>query len=103
MTAIFSTDTDFARIANLCMALGVPQDDWVLFWRWADELPAGKAVDELNAYVDVLIARRCLHPDDDAMSQLIALDMTDEEIRTRVGALVVKPETKLSRCRPSRA
>ncbi|WP_319432643.1 hypothetical protein [Mycobacterium sp. RTGN5] len=103
MTAIFSTDKDFARIAELCMALGVPQDDWVLFWRWADELPTGKAVDELSSYVDVLIAQRCLNPGDDVMSQLIALDMTDEEIRTRVGALVVKPETKLSPYKPSRA
>ena len=88
MTAIFSTDTDFARIANLCMALGVPRDDWVLFWRWADELPAGKAADELNAYVDVLIAQRCLKPGDDVMSQLIALDMTVDDIRRRVGTLI---------------
>jgi cytochrome P450 len=103
MTAIFSTDEDFARIAEVCGALGVPQDDWVLFWRWADELPAGKAADELNAYVDVLIADRCRRPADDLLSQLIALNSTDDEIRMRVGALVAKPHRQLSPCRPSHA
>jgi len=97
MTAMFSTDPDFLRIADLCATLGVPQDDWVQFWRWADELPGGKAVDELNSYVDVLVAGRCVRPADDAVSRLIALGLTDEEIRGRVAALVTKPEDELSR------
>jgi hypothetical protein len=103
MTAIFGTDNDFLRIAEVCLSLGVPQDDWVLFWRWADELPDGKAVDELNSYVDVLVAARCVRPADDVMSRLIALDLTVDEIRRRVADLVAKPEEQLSRCRPSRA
>jgi cytochrome P450 len=80
MTAIFSTDKDFVRIAEVCVALGVPQDDWVLFWRWADELPAIKAVDELNAYVDVLIADRCRRTAGDLLSQLIQLEVDGEEL-----------------------
>jgi cytochrome P450 len=103
MTATFSTDNDFVRITDVCTALGVPRDDWMLFWRWADELPGRKAADELNAYVDVLIAERCRKPADDVLSRLIALDLTVDELRAAIGALVVKPATELSRCRPSRA
>ena len=91
MTAIFGTDHDFLRIADVCATLGVPQDDWVLFWRWADELPDGKAVDELNSYVDVLVAERCVRPGDDAVSQLIASDMAADEIRASIAALVANP------------
>jgi len=88
VTLAFSTDGDFARISNVCTALGVPADDWVLFWRWADELPAPKAVDELNSYVDVLIAQRCRTPADDMISRYIDADMTVEEIYAQVAAMV---------------
>lgn len=88
MTAAFP-DQGFARIAEVCTSLDVPQDDWVLFWRWADELPAAAAVDELNSYLDVLIAERCRKPGADGLSQLIALGVTDDEIRRRVGLLVM--------------
>jgi hypothetical protein len=98
MTATFPADHDFVRIADLCTFLGVPQDDWMSFWRWADELPAGKAVDELNSYVDVLIASRCARPANDGMSDLIALDLADDEIRRRIATLVAKPQVEISRC-----
>lgn len=97
MTAMFSADHDFLRIADVCATLGVPHDDWVLFWRWTDELPGDRAVDELNSYVDVLVAERCVRPADDAVSRLIALGLTDDEIRRRVAGLVAKPEEELSR------
>jgi len=91
MTAPFDADHDFVRIADVCRVLGVPHDDWVLFWRWADELPAAKAVDELNSYVDVLVADRCRAPAQDGLSYLIVRDMTIEEIRAQVSAMVVTP------------
>src|SRR4051794_32646388 len=103
MTATFVPDDDYVRIADMCTALGVPADDRVLFWRWADELPQGRAVEEMNSYVDVLIAERCRRPADDELSRLIALGLTDAEIRRRVAVLVTKPAAKLSRCKPSRA
>jgi hypothetical protein len=96
MTATFSPDNDYIRVADVCATLGVPQDDWVLFWRWADELPDDKAVDELNSYVDVLVAARCVRPADDMMSGLIALDLTVDEIRRHVADLVAKREEELS-------
>lgn len=103
MTAMFSADHEFVRIADVCATLGVPHDDWVLFWRWADELPDTRAVEELNSYVDVLVAGRCVRPTDDEMSRLIAQGLTDDEIRGRVADLVAKPQDELSPCKPSRA
>ncbi|STZ81239.1 Uncharacterised protein [Mycolicibacterium aichiense] len=103
MAAPFLPDADFARIAEICNALGVPDDDRVLFWRWADELPGGRAIDELNCYVDVLIADRCRRPADDELGLLVMSGLTDDEIRRRVADLVARPEARLSRCRPSRA
>ncbi|OYN82705.1 hypothetical protein CG716_00330 [Mycolicibacterium sphagni] len=103
VTAIFSPDDDFVRIADVCTALGVPQDDWVLFWRWADELPGREAADEFTSYVDVLIARRCVRPGADVVSQLITLDLTVDEISWRIAELVVKQGKSFSRYRPSRA
>ena len=93
MTATFVPDDDFVRIADICTTLGVRDDDQVLFWRWADELPRAAAVDELNSYVDVLIAERCRQPADGELSRLIALGLTDDEIRQRVALLVRKAET----------
>ena len=102
MTATFVPDQDYPRVIDMCTALGVPDNDRGMFWRWADELPGDRAVDELNSYIDVLIAQRCRRPADDELSRLIALGLTDDEIRRRVVLLVTKPES-FSRCRPSRA
>ncbi|WP_431232489.1 hypothetical protein ACQ856_24030 [Mycolicibacterium psychrotolerans] len=103
MAATFVPDADFTRIADICTALGVPDDDRVLLWRWADELPSSRAIDELNSYIDVLIAERCRRPADDELGRLVMAGLTDDEIRRRVAGLVAKPQARLSRCRPSRA
>ena len=41
-----------------------PRRDWHLFRRWAGESLNSKALDELHAYVDVMIADRCRKPGD---------------------------------------
>ncbi|GAA2776552.1 cytochrome P450 [Mycolicibacterium pallens] len=101
MTATFVPDDDFVRIADICTTLGVPDDDRVLFWRWADELPSAKAVDELNSYVDVLIAERCRRPADDELSELIALGLTATRFaagsRSSSRRLAVAPSSTLRR------
>ena len=80
-------------IADACAQLGVPQKDWHLFHRWAGESLTSKTLDELHAYVDVMIAERCRKPGDDLLSQLIATgvdgeDLTVDELRTIVAAMV---------------
>jgi cytochrome P450 len=45
-------------IAGVCALLGVPRKDWHLFRRWAGESLNSKALDELFACVDVMIADR---------------------------------------------
>ncbi len=81
------------QISIVCQALGVPRDDWLLFWRWADELSNPNTVDALHAYLDVMIADRCRRPAEDLLSQLIALDvdgedLTVDEIRRFIVALL---------------
>ncbi len=49
-------------ISIVCELLGVPRDDRLLFWRLAGDLSSLKALDELHAYVDVMIADRCRKP-----------------------------------------
>ena len=83
--------------AAVCEALGVPQEDWPLFYRWAAAPLTPKATDELDHYVDVMIAERCWRPADDLMSKLIELEVEGEEltvddIRSFVAALVSKAD-----------
>lgn len=80
-------------IAGVCALLGVPREDWYLFRRWASESLHSKALDELYAYVDVMIADRCRKPGDDLLSQLIESgidgeDLTVDDFRAIVAALV---------------
>jgi cytochrome P450 len=61
--------------------------------RWAGESLNSKSLDELYAYVDVMIADRCTKPGDDLLSQLIQLEVDGEELtvddlRMVVAALV---------------
>ncbi len=91
MAAPFVPDDDFIRISDICAAFGVPDDDRVLFWRWADELPSRRAVDELHSYVDVLIAERCRRPADDELGRLVMSGLTDDGIRRRIADVVAKP------------
>jgi cytochrome P450 len=85
-------------IAIVCELLGVPRDDRLLFWRWAGDLSTPKALDELHAYVDVMIADRCCKPTDDLLSHLIQLevdgeDLTVDDIHRLVAALVACADT----------
>jgi cytochrome P450 len=83
-----TTDTRRSSIPALCEALGVPRQDWALFSRWAGGPLTSKALDELYHHVDVLIADRCRRPTDDLLHRLIQMDLTDEDIRGFVAALV---------------
>jgi cytochrome P450 len=79
--------------AALCDALGVPQQDWPLFYRWAAAPSTPKTTDELHHYVDVLIADRCRRPADDLMSTLIEVEvdgeaLTVDDIRNFVEGLI---------------
>jgi cytochrome P450 len=80
-------------IASVCALLDVPRKDWHFFLRWAGESLNSKALDELYAYVDVMIADRCTKPGDDLLPQLIQLEVDGEELtvddlRMVVAALV---------------
>jgi hypothetical protein len=82
-------------IAAVCEALGVPQEDWSLFSRWgrgSGQLTP-KTLDEMNHYVDVMIANRCAHPHNDLLATLIDLEidgqgLTADEIQAFVATLV---------------
>jgi cytochrome P450 len=80
-------------IDDVCVQLGVPAKDWHLFKRWAAESLTSEALDQLYAYVDVMIAVRCRKPGTDLLSQLIATgvdgeDLTVDELRAVVAAMV---------------
>ena len=67
--------------------------DWHLFQRWAGKPLTAKALDEVHAYVDVMIAIRCHTPGADLLSELIATgvggeDLTVDELRAVVVAMV---------------
>jgi hypothetical protein len=80
-------------IKDVCALLGVPRTDWHLCRRWAGESLNSKAVDEIRAYVDVMIADRCRKPGDDLLSNLIqngvdGEELTVDDVRAVVAALV---------------
>jgi cytochrome P450 len=80
-------------ISGICRALGVPNQDWHLLQRWADGCLTPKALDEMHAYVDVMIADRCRKPANDLLSHLIQVEvdgneLTVDDIRMLVAALV---------------
>ena|SRR5690349_6192501 len=88
--------TRSSSIDDVCAQLGVPAKDWHLFRR-RTHFSDSKALDELHAYVDVVIAIRCAKPGEDLLSQLIQTgvdgeDLTVDELHAAVAALV-------SRCR----
>jgi len=80
-------------IEDVCAQVGVPVKDRHLFKHWASEPLTSKALDQLHAYVDVMIAARCCAPGSDQLSELIATgidgeDLTVDELRAIVAALV---------------
>lgn len=82
-----------ATTASVCEALGVPEKDWPLFYRWAAKPLTPKATDVLYQYIDVMIAERCHRPGDDLLTTLVTLEvdgreLTDDDIRNFVAALV---------------
>jgi cytochrome P450 len=86
------------HVSIVCELLGVPRDHRLLVWRWAGDLTNPKALDELHAYIDGMIADRCYKPTDDLLSQLIQLqvdgeDLTVEDIHRLVTALVADADT----------
>jgi cytochrome P450 len=88
-----SRATQPRSIDDVCALLGVPPKDWHLFKRWAGESLTSKTLDQLYAYVDVMIADRCCKPGTDLLSQLIATgvdgeDLTVDELHAIVAALV---------------
>lgn len=81
-------------IEGVCEALGVPPRDRRLFARWAAGPLTPKGLEELCAYVDVMIADRCGRPTDDLITELIALqiggeELTVDDIHIYVATLVV--------------
>jgi cytochrome P450 len=98
MTTIEPPRTHRRRsIADVCSLLGVPQKDSHLFKRWAGSSLNSKALDELHAYVDVMIADRCRRPGADLLSQLIETgvdgeELTVDELRAIVAALVSRAD-----------
>jgi cytochrome P450 len=85
-----------SELIQTCARLGVPPKDRHLFWRWASESSNSKALDELYAYVDVMIADRCRKPGTDLLSGLIQTgiegeELTVDDLRAIVAALVFPP------------
>jgi cytochrome P450 len=81
-------------VAAACEALGVPRKDWSLFTRWVSAPLTSEVVDQLNSYVDVMVAERCTRPHDDLLAKLIELEidgqgLTTDEIRAFVANLVI--------------
>ena len=88
-----TASTRQASTAAMCEALGVPQRDWPLFYRWAAGPLTPKATAALHQYIDVMIAERCRRPADDLLTTLVTLEvdgreLTDDDIRNFVAALV---------------
>lgn len=88
-----TASTRQASTAAVCEALGVPQEDWPLFYRWAAGPLTPKATDVLHQYVDVMIAERCRRPADDLLTTLVTFEvdgreLTVDDIRSFVVELV---------------
>ncbi len=82
-------------IPIICELLGAPKEDWRQFSSWAtdifrifnqnlaEDLPAVERADaELEAYLEILIARRRQTPGDDLLSDLIAVEEAGDRLST---------------------
>ncbi|MGO9182043.1 cytochrome P450, partial [Mycobacterium sp.] len=102
--------SDIARrypIPIICGLLGAPRQDWQLFSDWADDIfktftwnvadhaaVIMAAFDELDAYIDDMVAQRRHDLTDDLMSQLIRAEddgdrLTADELRMLAGGLLM--------------
>lgn len=75
------------RMVNVCTALGAPLRDWWQIGEWAPHLADARVRDTLGAYIDVLVADRCVRLGDDLVSELVVHEVdgdgfTADEIRT---------------------
>ena len=75
-----AANTRQTTAAAVCEALGVPEEDWPLFYRWAAAPLTAKTTDVLHQYVDVMIADRCRRPRGDLLSALIDLEVDGKEL-----------------------
>lgn len=91
----------------MCGLLGVPPADVEVFGSWADALSpvfgfmtpeqitdASRAIEDLLAYIDDLVARRRAEPGDDIITALLAAEedggrLTHDEVLTMVANLLV--------------
>ncbi|MCU1366629.1 MAG: hypothetical protein JWN39_2268 [Ilumatobacteraceae bacterium] len=91
--------------------IGVPRDDWAMFWRWSDEVVEGTyptqyrnergeglagAHPEFTQYVDALIAERRRDPSvaKDLLGRLLSTEvegrrLTDVEVRTQLVFIII--------------
>ena len=102
--------SDIARrypIPIICGLLGAPRQDWQLFSDWADDIfkiftwnvandaaVIMAAFDELDAYIDDMVAQRRHNLTDDLISQLIRAEddgdrLTADELRMLAGGLLM--------------
>jgi len=102
--------SDIARrypIPIICGLLGAPRQDWQLFSDWAEDIfkiftwnvadhaaVIMGAFDELDAYIDDMVAQRRHNLTDDLMSQLIRAEddgdrLTADELRMLAGGLLM--------------
>jgi cytochrome P450 len=101
---------DIARpypVPVICALLGAPAEDWKLFSAWADEFfktfawnaaeheaEINKAWDELDAYVDDMVAQRRGSLTDDLISELIRAEddgdcLTSDELRMLAAGILM--------------
>jgi cytochrome P450 len=82
-------------IPIICELLGAPKEDWKLFSQWAtdifrifnrdfenDQDKIVKAGEELDAYVEAMIAERRTSPADDLLSDMIAAEEAGDRMST---------------------
>jgi cytochrome P450 len=102
--------TDIARqfpIPIICALLGAPSEDWELFSNWTDDIFKAfdwnvaeheqailAAWDELDAYIDVMVANRRETLTDDLLSDLIRAEddgdrLNADELRMLVASLLM--------------
>jgi hypothetical protein len=84
---------EIRSVRAMCARLGIPGSDWNMVAQWAAELGEHRTHDDLDAYVDVMIADRCCRTSDDLLSDLIligvaGLDLTADEIKLAVATML---------------
>jgi len=93
-------------IAVICELLGTPRSDWTLFSDWTDDIfkvfqfnaaedgpDILRAFDEVDAYIDQMVAERRREPRDDLMTELAQAEeegdrLSREELRMLAGAVL---------------